>query len=298
MFGKMGKRISQSYSVFKSRISELFGKIGTKTAEKTGIKSGVKNTAKSNLKAAAKGATETLSKSQAAALSKAAAKSAKELGLKEAQKLLPKLGFVTGRTYKYTTKAGKAAVITIKEISDNGIQVIFKGSKTATSIPFDTFIKQAVVVPWMRRGSGIMVPLFIKRFAAFINGQGTLDWLLINQTKDLDPSITEGETYEFIDGEVADYQGDDESYEVNDTVILFQKALKALGYDIGSMGVDGKFGPKTRNGLMSFQRESNMGADDMGKMTVKTANLMAYKISQTNGESDPIASELRKLGTP
>ena len=40
-----------------------------------------------------------------------------------------------------------------------------------------------------------------------------------------------------------------------------QELLIKLGYDVGSSGADGKFGNKTREAVMAFQRDNGLNAD-------------------------------------
>ncbi|MGY4644074.1 peptidoglycan-binding domain-containing protein [Cellulomonas sp. URHB0016] len=45
-------------------------------------------------------------------------------------------------------------------------------------------------------------------------------------------------------------------------VKVLQTALKyCLGYDLGTSGVDGNFGPRTKSALQSFQRSNGLTAD-------------------------------------
>ena len=51
-------------------------------------------------------------------------------------------------------------------------------------------------------------------------------------------------------------------------VIICQKILQKQGYDIGSYGVDGKFGKKTEEAVKRFQAEHGLVVD--GIVGVKT----------------------------
>lgn len=51
-------------------------------------------------------------------------------------------------------------------------------------------------------------------------------------------------------------------------VVLCQKILRSLGYDLGATGMDGKFGSKTEAAVMKFQDEHGLVVD--GKVGVKT----------------------------
>ena len=41
-------------------------------------------------------------------------------------------------------------------------------------------------------------------------------------------------------------------------VMQLQKSLQALGYDIGSTGIDGKYGPRTTRAVRSFKADYNV----------------------------------------
>ena len=55
-------------------------------------------------------------------------------------------------------------------------------------------------------------------------------------------------------------------------VIICQKILQKLGYDIGSSGVDGKFGKRTESAVKKFQNEHGLVVD--GKVGVKTWTML------------------------
>ena len=52
-------------------------------------------------------------------------------------------------------------------------------------------------------------------------------------------------------------------------VVLCQRILQRLGYDIGPTGVDGKYGKRTEEAIKNFQREHGLEQVD-GKVGVKT----------------------------
>jgi GH24 family phage-related lysozyme (muramidase)/lysophospholipase L1-like esterase len=67
-------------------------------------------------------------------------------------------------------------------------------------------------------------------------------------------------------------------------VIKMQTALVALGYSIGSKGVDGKFGPDTRSALKRFQHDITV--DDNGKLDAATKNILFKKAGQVDTDAN------------
>ena len=55
-------------------------------------------------------------------------------------------------------------------------------------------------------------------------------------------------------------------------VIICQKILRSLGYNIGASGVDGKYGPATENAVKMFQDEHGLIVD--GKVGIKTWTML------------------------
>ena len=46
-------------------------------------------------------------------------------------------------------------------------------------------------------------------------------------------------------------------------VVLCQQILKKMGYDLGSCGVDGKYGRKTSEAVAKFQSENGLQVDSI-----------------------------------
>lgn len=112
------------------------------------------------------------------------------------QFLLKKLGFVVGKTYRYFGELGKAVTVTIKNITDKGVEVLFKDNTTKT-IPVETFIKGSVGTPWFRKGYGVTVPFFIKRLSDVILSDGDIDYEKLESLPDLDPESTSKESLDY-----------------------------------------------------------------------------------------------------
>lgn len=83
-----------------------------------------------------------------------------------------------------------------------------------------------------------------------------------------------------------------------DDVIKMQNALVKLGYPIGQEGVDGKFGPHTKAGLIKFQHDVTQ--DPTGKLDTITKNILFKKAGvigtdTSAGEEDSSAISLAAL---
>ena len=61
------------------------------------------------------------------------------------------------------------------------------------------------------------------------------------------------------------YEPKSEEYWPSNLVRAIQRRLKSLGFDPGP--IDGIYGPKTKNGIMEFQRSKNLNVD--GKISNK-----------------------------
>ena len=89
-------------------------------------------------------------------------------------------------------------------------------------------------------------------------------------------------------------------YDINNKVILAQKALILLGYDIGkggpeNDGADGKLGPKTRAALTKFQNDTNMQNPE-GKLNRATVKKLADSLSSKGIQnSTDLVNNLRNI---
>ena len=64
-----------------------------------------------------------------------------------------------------------------------------------------------------------------------------------------------------------------------------QKALAALGYDLGPYGVDGEFGDDTEAALRAFQKKA--GVDQSGVYDAKTREALLAAVSAQGGDTQP-----------
>lgn len=196
---------------------------------------------------------------------------------------LRKLGFVVGKPYRYMGPSGKAMTGTIKEITDKGLKVIFKGGKGSveTFVPVETFVAKAIGAPWLRRGSSVLVPLFVKRLSDVILDDGSINYDALSKMEDLDPAVVSQESLNYMAEEVATFEGGSGQYNVNTNVTTFQNALIGLGYPLPKFGADGKFGPETQEGLKKFQTDNNL-TSSVGKMDRFTAKKMSELLKTKN----------------
>ena len=68
-------------------------------------------------------------------------------------------------------------------------------------------------------------------------------------------------------------------------VTAMQKALAALGYDLGPYGVDGEFGDDTEAALRAFQKKA--GVDQSGVYDAKTREALLAAVSAQGGDTQP-----------
>ena len=68
-------------------------------------------------------------------------------------------------------------------------------------------------------------------------------------------------------------------------VTAMQKALAALGYDLGPYGVDGEFGDDTEAALRAFQKKA--GVDQSGAYDAKTREALMADASAQGGDTQP-----------
>ena len=66
-------------------------------------------------------------------------------------------------------------------------------------------------------------------------------------------------------------------------VIKMQNALVNLGYSVGKEGIDGKFGPHTKSGLINFQHDTTQ--DPTGKLDTITKNILFKKAGEIGTNS-------------
>ncbi len=286
LLGKWGDRLSGFISGFTSRIKTILRSIGSAP---TATRAGTQTATRKLL--------QTLSKAQPQFLKNFMSKLPK---INKGKMVLRKLGFAQGRSYRYVGKSGKASTATIVGITDSTVRISFKtGSKVAEStVPINTFISRAVGAPWIRRGAGVTVPFFIKRFADCLTSDGSVDEAALEKLSDINPDVTSEESLNYLREEVASYEGETGQYTENENAQLFQEALKKLEYDLGNFGpnkdgIDGKFGPKTKSALEKFQTKNGL-EDSLGKMDRITANTLADRLP----DDDETAIKLRKLVYP
>jgi hypothetical protein len=276
--GKYGNKIKGFLDNFTVRIKTLLSKLsvdGASAAGKAGVAAG---------KAGVLKGLQTLAKYQPKFIKTFVANLPK---INKGVLFMKKMGFAVGKSYRYVNPAGKISTATIKNITENSVEVSFKSGKkiVTASVPISSFASRAIGAPWLRRGGSATVPFFIKRFADLLTDSGSIDETKLAALPDLDPNVTSKDSLDyFLEEEVSPYQGDNQNYSVENNAKLFQTALKALKYDLGTTGpnkdgVDGKFGPKTQAALKDFQMRQGLYSSS-GKMDRLTAQELAAKLPE------------------
>jgi hypothetical protein len=184
---------------------------------------------------------------------------------------------------------------TIKSINNDLVTIVFKNGAT-TTYPATTFIRGAIGAPWSRKGTSVLVPLFIKRFSDMLLYDGSdIDYYRLDQFEDLDPDMVSQETLSYMSEEISPYQGDTKQYTINPRVMVFQKALQSLGYTLPKYGADGKFGPETQMQLKQFQTDAKL-VNSLGKMDRITAKVLSQllEIKKIEGSED-LQAQLNSL---
>ena len=263
--GKNKDKIVSSFKSASDRIIKLFNKMTGRPDKiiKKGVQSGAKNV---------------LSKGLIGRMRTFFTRTPKIL---DGTKLLKKLGFVSGKPYRYINKQGKGVTAVIQKIEGDKVFVKF-GKGAVNQVPMNDFVKNTIGAPWGRRGYTTAVPLFIKRFSDFLltNGEG-IDESKLDKYEDLDFNETSKESLAFLSEEVADYQGKAGKYTVENDVTLVQNALILLGYLLPKYGADGKFGPETIDQLKKFQTDNKL-TTSLGKMDRYTTRKLSELLKSKN----------------
>jgi hypothetical protein len=263
--GKNKDKIVSSFKSASDRLVKLFNKMTGRPDKiiKKGVQSGAKNV---------------LSKGLIGRMKTFFTRTPKIL---DGTKLLKKLGFVSGKPYRYINKQGKGVTAVIQKIEGDKVFVKF-GKGAVNQVPMNDFVKNTIGAPWGRRGYTTAVPLFIKRFSDFLltNGEG-IDESKLDKYEDLDFNETSKESLAFLSEEVADYQGKDGKYTVENDVTLVQNALILLGYLLPKYGADGKFGPETIDQLKKFQTDNKL-ITSLGKMDRYTTKKLSELLKSKN----------------
>jgi len=259
---------------YLTSMSQFLSKNGAEGLGKTVSKTAGKTVGKTVGKTAAKASLNKMSKLSLTNFFKAGSK------ISKGKFVLRKMGFVVGKPYRYVGKSGKATTATIKEITDNGVLVAFKNGAT-TMVPIETFMKNAVGTPWLRRGYSVLVPLFIKRLSDVMLSDGSIDYTKLEQLPDLNPDETSQESLSYLEEEVASYEGETGEYNVNDNAKIVQQSLMKLGYPLPRFKDDGKFGPETLGALKKFQQDNGL-TSSAGKLDRLTSKKLAELLKSKN----------------
>jgi len=209
--------------------------------------------------------------------------------------VMKKLGFKAGNVYAFRLKRGAKGVV--KKVAGSKASVKVQLVRIAGNTAFvkreladgtfdlmvrkmsvSEFIGGTIAWPVLFQAKRGMVPLFVKRFTSLILPDGSnLDYAAMEEMADLDPDQASLQSLAWLRDELPRYEGDDEEYTVNPTVQTFQQALLQLGYPLPKFGVDGKFGPETREALIKFQKFNELESFS-GEMNRLTAGQLALDL--------------------
>jgi hypothetical protein len=286
VLGPMADRISGAISKFRERARKIMGKIEGSGGAAAGKKTAAKAGARFEISAAAKSALTSFYKKSPL------------FPLTNVPVFFRKMGLAQGKTYRYVGATGnKVTTVLLKELPKAGSKeatVVF-GKGAAMVVPVETLAKRIVIEPWLRNGSSVMVPLFVKRLADSLNSAGEIDWQKLEGMLDMDPTAVSQESLAYLQEEVAGYEGDAGSYTINSSVQAFQQALVALGHSLPRFGADGKFGPETKTALEEFQKNNGL-TSSLGKMDRLTAQKMSELLTaQGTSGSDQIIASLNTM---
>ena len=259
---------------YLTSMSQFLSKNGAEGLGKTVSKTAGKTVSKTVGKTAAKASLNKMSKLSLTNFFKSGSK------ISKGKFVLRKMGFVVGKPYRYVGKSGKATTATITEITDNGVKVAFKNG-TTTMVPIETFMKNAVGAPWLRRGYSVLVPFFIKRLSDVMLSDGSIDYTKLEKLPDLNPDETSQESLSYLEEEVASYEGETGEYNVNDNAKIVQQSLMKLGYPLPRFKDDGKFGPETLGALKKFQQDNGL-TSSVGKLDRLTSKKLAELLKSKN----------------
>lgn len=211
---------------------------------------------------------------------------------------LKKLGYVKGKTYGYMVNNTKCSFTIVDVVGDkiSGVIKYENGVTKKINTDVQNFSQNAIKSPWIRRAQFMGVNIVQWTLASFVNEDGTINEEEFNNIEDLDPDLVSDETLSY--SGLPQYEGDKGRYTVNDTVKYYQMALKLLGFNLGTYGenrdgVDGKFGPNTKNAIMLFQK-NNQISNPNGSITKETNDKLIEKLSG-KPNSEPIIDFLKQI---
>jgi hypothetical protein len=220
-------------------------------------------------------------------------KGAVKIAPKQAAALISKLGFKAGQT---VTMGGKKYII--KTISDKTNQVTLQavgataGQQIFKNVGAEAFVNSAL------KSNAFMsfVKTVFSKPAAYAQGykflggfgfgdDGSIAEIDLSNMPVID--IATQIAAENLDIEIAQYQGETGEYSSSGTVLAVQKALEALGEDIGATGADGKYGPATKGAINKV--ETDLGAEQTAAgITVRTVANIGIALVKANKANEAI----------
>lgn len=202
--------------------------------------------------------------------------------------LLVKLGYKVGQTV--TIKGQK---FIIKSISAKQGKIMITNAKGISGqIPLDDFINTALKSNAFKTYANMVFksPAAYAQGYKFLGGFGFGDDGSIAEIDLSNMPVIDVATQiaaENLDIEIAQYQGETGEYSSSGTVMAVQKALEALGEDIGATGADGKYGPVTKGAINKV--ETDLGAEQTAAgITVRTVANIGIALVKANKANEAI----------
>lgn len=297
--GKYQGKITGALDAFTARVKKIFDKLaGTKSA------ASARATKKAGVSLPQRAAIQLqkLTPAFVKRLNSLATVSTLKFGGKSAGEIAAKLGIAPGKVYRYVNDAGKVSSVFVKSVGKDGVHALFgsaaKGAlQTKNVVKLENFAQRVIVAPWLRRGSSVTVPFFVKRFAAMFMDDGSLSpEIKLEELEDLSADeVSSWMEANWKEDEVA-YQGATGVYTVQPKVQAVQNALLSLGKQLPRFGADGKFGQETITALNQYETEKGLPLSTT-QINPATATAMVGDL-QASGDAAKIAIAKGILAQP
>jgi len=190
--------------------------------------------------------------------------------------VLSKLGFTSGKTYRFGKKTLK-----IKETAGeyvDFVEVVDGGKEVIKKMKVWDFLKTYIINPSTKL-TMLAVPVITKATVRLFNN-GTLNTEELNKMENINSDQTQKDLDQ-LSTLVAEYEGESGKYTVNNKAKIVQQSLMKLGYPLPRFKDDGKFGPETLNALKKFQQDNGL-TSSIGKMDKLTARKLSELLKSKN----------------
>lgn len=194
---------------------------------------------------------------------------------------LRKLGFGGGGKYKYIYPTGQSTKIRLVKRQGDGILIRDLKSRKTFIVKNHDFIFNAVAAPWLRRGKGKYVPLFIKRLTDLLTPEGQWNEEAFDSFPDLSIDDTSRASLAYLHDDLSTPPAGEQTKKALRTsskiITDFQTALIALGYSLPKYGADGSMGSETKQALNQFQSDASLTGSH-GRMDRLTAQKLSLEL--------------------